>query len=288
MRLEDREPRPADGLEHARPRRARPPGAVGREVAEAHHHDAAPAAGPSGDRLDATASARSARRARGRGPSPARAARPCRSRPEASAVVRASANRNAPKPSRPELARHRHEEGERAAFATISPLMRDERVAAIRCDPRAQVERADYALGMTSLAARPRPRRGGRAGRAPAAMLGVLLALAASAGHRDGLGAAGPRWGSRSPAGVGARASLALAIWRYEAAVALGFLLSASCASSRRRSTPCSRRDGVARSRGASTCAPRRCGPAARRRVHRVEPARLHRGGRSRAARRRS
>ena len=84
----------------------------------------------------------------------------------------------------------------------------------------------DYALGVTSLAGSrrfaPRP---SLPEAAPAAVLGVLLALAASAAVAGGLGAAGPSLWPSVAAGVALLAVLALAIWRYDAAVALGLLL---------------------------------------------------------------
>ena len=55
--------------------------------------------------------------------------------------------------------------------------------------------------------------------------LGVLLALALSAALARGLGGAGPSLLASVAAGVGLLAVVALAIWRYDAAVALGFLL---------------------------------------------------------------
>jgi O-antigen ligase len=55
--------------------------------------------------------------------------------------------------------------------------------------------------------------------------MGVLLALAVSAGVARGLGAAGPSLWPSIAAGIGLLGVLALAIWRYDAAVALGFLL---------------------------------------------------------------
>jgi len=56
-------------------------------------------------------------------------------------------------------------------------------------------------------------------------VLGVLLALALSAGVARGLGAGGPSVTPSVAAGIGLLAVVALAIWRYDAAVAAGFLL---------------------------------------------------------------
>jgi O-antigen ligase len=84
----------------------------------------------------------------------------------------------------------------------------------------------NYPLGVTSLAGSRR--------RAPTRSLpesallpafGVLLALALSAAVARGLGAAGPSLWPSVAAGVGLLAIVALAIWRYDAAVAVGFLL---------------------------------------------------------------
>jgi O-antigen ligase len=84
----------------------------------------------------------------------------------------------------------------------------------------------DYPLGVTSLAGRqrfapPRPLPDA----VPVGVLGVLLALALSAGVARGLGAAGPSLWPSVAGGVGLLFVLALAIWRYDAAVALAFLL---------------------------------------------------------------
>jgi O-antigen ligase len=79
---------------------------------------------------------------------------------------------------------------------------------------------------VTSLAGRQRfaaPRRS-LPESASLAVLGILLALAASAGVVRGLDEAGPALWPSVAAGVGLLAVLALAIWRYDAAVALGFL----------------------------------------------------------------
>ena len=84
----------------------------------------------------------------------------------------------------------------------------------------------DYPLGVTSLAGRPRfDARPSLPDAAPAAVLGVLLTLAVSAGVAAGLGAAGPSVWPSVAAGVALLGVLALAIWRYDVAVALGFLL---------------------------------------------------------------
>ena len=84
----------------------------------------------------------------------------------------------------------------------------------------------DYPLGVTSLAGRRRvapPRSLPESALLPA--FGVLLALALSAAVARGLGAAGPSLWLSVAAGVGLLAIVALAIWRYDAAVAVGFLL---------------------------------------------------------------
>ena len=84
----------------------------------------------------------------------------------------------------------------------------------------------DYPLGVTSLAGRRRvapPRSPPESALLPA--LGLLLALALSAAVAGGLGAAGPALWPSVGAGVGLLAIVALAVWRYDAAVAVGFLL---------------------------------------------------------------
>jgi O-antigen ligase len=84
----------------------------------------------------------------------------------------------------------------------------------------------DYPLGVTSLAGRQRfALRPSLPEAAPVAVLGVLLALAVSAGVAAGLGAQGPSLWPSVAAGVGLMGVLALAIWRYDAAVAFGLLL---------------------------------------------------------------
>ena len=109
---------------------------------------------------------------------------------------------------------------------------------------------------MTSLVARPRlPARVLPQGAALIA-LGLGLALVLSAGVAVGLGDGGPPLGLTLAAGVGALGVLALALGRYDAAVARvtpmapghttpqsrwASSYSGSCASSRRRSTGCSR-----------------------------------------------
>jgi O-antigen ligase len=84
----------------------------------------------------------------------------------------------------------------------------------------------DYPLGVTSLAGRRRvaPPRS-LLETALLAAFGVLLALALSAAVARGLGGAGPSLWPSVAAGVGLLAIVALAIWRYDAAVAVGFLL---------------------------------------------------------------
>jgi O-antigen ligase len=84
----------------------------------------------------------------------------------------------------------------------------------------------DYPLGVTSLAGSRRvapPRSLLESALLPA--FGVLLAVALSAAVARGLGAAGPSLWPSVAAGVGLLAIVALAIWRYDAAVAVGFLL---------------------------------------------------------------
>lgn len=78
---------------------------------------------------------------------------------------------------------------------------------------------------MTSLAARPRLARPTLPDTALPIALGFLLTLAATAGLAAGLGAAGPPLWMTMAAGVGMLATLALALVRYDLAVALGFLL---------------------------------------------------------------
>ena len=78
---------------------------------------------------------------------------------------------------------------------------------------------------MTSLAARPRLARRALPDAAPLFAIGLLLVVTASAGVAVGLGAAGPSLGVAFAAGLGLLVVAALAIWRYDAAVALGFLL---------------------------------------------------------------
>ena len=60
---------------------------------------------------------------------------------------------------------------------------------------------------------------------APLFAVGLLLALAASIAVAVALGASGPSLGIAFAAGLGLMCVTALAIWRYDAAVALGFLL---------------------------------------------------------------
>ena len=78
---------------------------------------------------------------------------------------------------------------------------------------------------MTSLAARPPLARRALPDAAPLFVIGMLLVLAVSAGVAVGLGAEGPSLGVAFVAGLGLLGVTALAIWRYDAAVALGFLL---------------------------------------------------------------
>jgi O-antigen ligase len=59
----------------------------------------------------------------------------------------------------------------------------------------------------------------------PLIATGLLLVLAVSVGVATGLGAAGPSPGISLAAGIGLLGTLVLALWRYDAAVALGFLL---------------------------------------------------------------
>ena len=78
---------------------------------------------------------------------------------------------------------------------------------------------------MTSLAARPRLPRWALPEAALQIVLGVLLALLVSTGLAAGMGSAGPSLGLAVAGGVGLLSVVALALWHYDAAVALGFLL---------------------------------------------------------------
>jgi len=78
---------------------------------------------------------------------------------------------------------------------------------------------------VTSLGARPRLTERALPEGAPLLALGVGLALALSAGLAVGLGADGPPLGVSLAGGVGALTVLALALARYDLAVALGFLV---------------------------------------------------------------
>ena len=78
---------------------------------------------------------------------------------------------------------------------------------------------------MTSLAAPPRLPRRALPGAAPQVVLAVLLVLVVSVGLAAGMGSAGPSLGLAAAGGVGFLSVVALALWHYDAAVALGFLL---------------------------------------------------------------
>jgi O-antigen ligase len=79
---------------------------------------------------------------------------------------------------------------------------------------------------VTTLAGRPRfAASRSLAESGPIAALGLLLTLGLSAGIAKSLGAAGPTLWQSVAAGVGLLGITALAIWRYDAAVAFGFLL---------------------------------------------------------------
>ena len=78
---------------------------------------------------------------------------------------------------------------------------------------------------MTSLAARPRLPERALPDTAPLVAVGLLLALVLSGALALGLGSTGPPLGLAVLGGFGLLSVLALALWRYDAAVALGFLL---------------------------------------------------------------
>jgi O-antigen ligase len=78
---------------------------------------------------------------------------------------------------------------------------------------------------VTSLAARPRLPQRALPDSAPLIVLGVLLVLAVSTGLAAGMGSAGPPLGFAVAGGVGLLTVVALALWHYDAAVGLGFLL---------------------------------------------------------------
>ena len=78
---------------------------------------------------------------------------------------------------------------------------------------------------MTSLAAPPRLPRRALPDAATPIVLGVLLALAVSVGVATGMGSAEPSLGLALLGGVAFLSVVALALWHYDAAVALGFLL---------------------------------------------------------------
>ena len=116
----------------------------------------------------------------------------------------------APKPSRPSSRAIVTKKTSEAALATISPPRRTSALRRSAATPRRSRRHrprvgVDYALGVTSLAGSrrfaPRP---SLPEAAPAAVLGVLLALAASAAVAGGLGAAGPSLWPSVAAGVGA------------------------------------------------------------------------------------
>jgi O-antigen ligase len=78
---------------------------------------------------------------------------------------------------------------------------------------------------VTSLAARPRLPQRALPDSAPLIVLGVLLVLAVSVGLAAGLGSTGPPLALAAAGGAGLLSVVALALWSYDAAVALAFLL---------------------------------------------------------------
>jgi O-antigen ligase len=78
---------------------------------------------------------------------------------------------------------------------------------------------------VSSLAARPRWTQRALPEAAPVVAAGLLLALAVSAGVAAGMGASGPPLPLAVAGGLGLLGVVALALWRYDAGVALGFLL---------------------------------------------------------------